>query len=140
MAKTLTARGTDGLVSIHEAGANIDDPTSNLEKIYFHSHLDYLSILSVHGVTVRSNQFGLTELFSHNLGRPAMYIAVNRITGDILGGTTVLYSAARYLSAFHLASDNNKIYASFFGSKPPDGTISLNVTLPLRIYILENTV
>lgn len=69
-----------------------------------------------------------------------MYIAVNRITGDILGGTTVLYSAARYLSAFHLASDNNKIYASFFGSKPRDGTISLNVTLPLRIYILENTV
>lgn len=140
MAKTLTARGSDGLVAIHEAGANIDDPVSNLEKIYFHSHLDYLSILSMHEVTVRSSHFGLTELFSHNLGRPVMFIAVNKLTGDILGGTTVLYSTARYVSAFNLASDNNKIYASFFGVRPPDGKISLDVTLPLRIYILENTV
>ena len=52
MAKTLFARGSDGLVSIHDAGTDYDNPLAHLNSIYFHSAFDYLRVVQEHVATV----------------------------------------------------------------------------------------
>ena len=79
MAKTLTARGSDGMVAIHEPGANLDNPLSNLNNIYFHSGLDYLQVVQTHTFLLTlpysSGANTLHHLLDHGLGYRPMVLA-----------------------------------------------------------------
>lgn len=137
MAKTFTARGTDGLVAIHEPDANLDTPVGNLEKIYFHSGLQYLSFSYYRDVSVELNHSGsgfyrgYSTLFEHGMGRPVMCLAV-RDNGDVVAGTLVLSSSNANVSFGAISSDDTNVYFRYalraFGS----------MTLNLRVYVFDN--
>lgn len=94
--------GDTGLVSIHDEGANIGDPMSDLGRIYFHSDLDYLQILQTHTGTLSLPSVGSYNLYyqvytlgAHNLGVAPVIIGrvgVTPITGSFFiqaaGGAT----------------------------------------------------
>ena len=52
MAKKLYANGVTGDVCICESDADIEHPLNNINKIYFHSALDYLRIETILNVTI----------------------------------------------------------------------------------------
>lgn len=139
MSKVLTARSTDGLVAIHEPGADLDNPLSNLENIYFHSNLDYLTAIKMETVTVNIpaigfNGKGMLNLFSHPLGRPAILMARRTDTGEAVTGTTVVWSGnyIRNWNAITLGSDAHNVYAYYFGFQSPA------VSLQVEIVVLSN--
>ena len=77
MAKKLYANGVTGDVIICEADADMSNPLSNIDKIYFHSALDYLRIETIIDVTMNLPQrtrsdrwwgFINYQLYQHNLG------------------------------------------------------------------------
>ena len=93
MAKTLTARGSDGRVAIHNPGANLDNPISDLGNIFFHSGLDYLTIVQTHNFTanfpaVGGNTFNtLMPVGYHGLGYVPMVFGRRLDTGKPIVGT-----------------------------------------------------
>ncbi len=137
MPKVFTARGLDGLVAIHEPDADISNPVGNLEKIYFHSNLQYLSFAFYQDVVLNLAYNGTTfnntrhTLFAHGQGRPVMCLAV-RDNGDVVAGSMVLRSSNGNVSFGAISSDNNNVYfravLRSFGS----------MTLRMRVYVFDN--
>lgn len=137
MAKTFTARGSDGLVAIHEPNADLNNPVGNLHNIYFHSGLQYLSFAYSRDVSINLNHSGsafvrpVYTLFAHGMGRPVMCMAV-RDNGDVMAGSMILRSSNGNASFATVSSDNTYIYLrailrSF-------GSMNLN----LKIYVFDN--
>lgn len=134
MAKVLTARGTDGLVAIHEPDANIENPIGNLNKIYFHSGLNYLSINFYKDVNLNTATAGNFPLFAHGKNRPVMFLPIRMDTQDVMGGTCVIASANQTATCITFNSDNLNINARIHGARP------VNRNVPIRIYVFDNPI
>ena len=101
MAKTLSARGSDGRVAIHEPGANLDNPLSNLHNIHFHSDLDYLRVGQVWNGTLSipagagpgrlESQF--VHITNHGLGYKPMVLG-SFGAGGAIPGTRVIQTGS----------------------------------------------
>ncbi|WCD44165.1 hypothetical protein Lumi_026 [Xylophilus phage Lumi] len=95
MSKRLIARGSDGLVSIHETGANFEDPWSNIGNIYFDSRLDYLWVNNIlqGGYTFPSRNgagTAFTNIGYHGLGYSPMIVGYTEgpsYSGPVMGTT-----------------------------------------------------
>lgn len=134
MAKVLTARGSDGLVAIHEPDADIENPVGNLNKIYFHSGLNYLSINFYKDVVINTATSGNFPLFAHGKNRPVMFLPIRTDTQDVMGGTCVIASGNQTATCITFNSDNLNINYRIHGSRP----VSRNV--PIRVYVFDNPI
>lgn len=137
MAKTLTARGTDGVVAIHEPGADLNNPLSNLQNIYFHSALDYLNVVRVVNATVdlpavSSGITTLYNLFSHGMGRPCLLIARRTDTGQTLLGSTPVASSGSSFGVIAMCADSANVMLVFAGN------YCYAQSIPLEIFVLDN--
>ena len=132
MAKTLTARGSDGMVAIHEPGANLDNPLSNLNNIYFHSDLDYLRVVQSHTLLVNlaAGPGGgalfsrFARLVTHGLGYVPMVLATFG-SGDPFPGTKVIQTGSSIGSSsmltyrtISLCADAGSVYLHDSGYDP----------------------
>lgn len=134
MPKVLTARGSDGLVAIHEPDANLDTPVGNLNKIYFHSALNYLSINFYRDVVIDAATQGVTALFAHGKSRPVMFLPIRLDTNDPMGGTCVIRAANRLYQCITFYSDNTNICVRGHGND------TRSTPLTIRVYIFDNQV
>lgn len=143
MPKVFTARGSDGVVVIHEPGADIGNPLSNIDNIYFHSSLDYLNIVSVANVNLWLPQYGngsmmngITQfhtVLSHGMGRPCLVIARRKDTQEALTGSTpVSTSGSGANGKIAVGSDATNVYIVF------SGNYCYAQTIPLEIIIFDN--
>lgn len=132
MPKVLTARGLDGLVAIHEEGADINNPLNNLSNIYFHSALQYLPLAYSRDVTVRTGGKGLHVLFSHGMDKIPMILGVRTDNGDVVGGSTIIHSTNKNFTSFSLLVDRTNVcfWALGLGS-----LVSWNI--PVRVYVFD---
>lgn len=133
MSKRLYARGSDGVVCIVEGGSDdyINNPQYNLDKVHFHSALNYMRIPTIYygsvsfpyrQAVVRSDsekgkeyswfepQYGevLYHLASHNLGYKPGVIAVD--STDALSGNYPVQQAGLSLRNASIVMDEWNIY------------------------------
>jgi hypothetical protein len=108
MTKRLIADGVTGRVAIMEGGSRhaFDSPSDHMDKIYFHSDLDYLSIVQkayIAGVYMPPIQAGYTERVFRD-GKKGTYVftepkivqgvrtyVVANVLGDLNGPVITLY-------------------------------------------------
>ena len=144
MAKTLYARGSDGLVSIHEAGADPDNPMGNLGTTYFNSMLDYMGVAKIMSGTLvipargtGSNTEGIYNLGAHGLSYIPMVFGVRTDNRQPLTGDMVIFSGgnASY-SAVALGADGVHVYAREFCFMPDAG--SPEIAIPYKIFCFNN--
>lgn len=143
MAKTFTARGADGLVAIHEPGADLDNPLSNLQNIYFHSGLDYLNIVAVVNINLTLPAYGngaimngmtqLHNIYSHGMGRACLVLGRRKDTQEALTGSSpVSTSASGANGKIAVGSDATNVYIVF------SGNYCWAQTIPLEILVFDN--
>lgn len=125
MTKRLTANGTTGLVAIAEPAADINNPLENLQNIYFHSALSYLSIVSVISGLLSlpqrtangsdaSSAYGSTiyNLGAHELGYRPLLFGVNTLTGQSLVGETIIQAdGLASIRTLTIGADESFVYA-----------------------------
>lgn len=138
MPKVLTVRGSDGLVAIHEPSADLANPMSNVENIYFHSALDYLTVVKTVSISatvpaIRAGK-GFLTLFQHGMGRPCLLMARRSDTGEAICGTTLVWTGGhvQYWAAISICSDDVNVYAYYMALQ------NASVTIPLEIAVLSN--
>lgn len=145
MAKTLLARGSDGLVSIHEIGADYNNPLSNLGNIYFSSALSYLYIvqqvvgsrtLPTRAVSPGSGFGSLHFLANHGLGYTPMLMGtlyVEGVGGSICGTMLVNAESGDGFQSLTLCADSSAVYLFESGFSPsgsyPARGISYNINV-----------
>lgn len=147
MSKRMTALGSSGLVAIAEPNADLAQPLTNLQNIYFHSDLSYLSIVAVLSGNLSmpqrifsgadaSSAYGSTiyTLGQHNLGYTPLLLGDITTTGQPLVGETILQAAGlASLRSITLGADNNNLYArEIFLNK--DVTFAA-LTINWRVYL-----
>lgn len=125
MSKRFTALGSSGLVAIAEPDANLSAPLQNLDKIYFHSDLTYLSVVAVltgnlslarrvaDGSDV-SSAYGdvVYTLGQHNLGyTPLLFGEIIGTQQPLVGETLIQAAGLASLRSVTLGADNNNLYA-----------------------------
>lgn len=143
MPKTLTARGADGLVAIHEPGADLNNPLSNLGNIYFHSALDYLNIVAVVNVNLALPAYGsgaimngmtqLHNIYSHGMGRSCLVLGRRKDTQEALTGSSpVSTSSSGANGKIAVGSDATNVYIVF------SGNYCWAQTIPLEILVFNN--
>lgn len=150
MAKKLYANGNTGLVAICDPDADIANPLTNLEKIYFHSDLNYLyAVQIVNGsITLPYRQYNSSDASSaygstvytvatHNLGYTPLVFGYFSDTKQSLVGETILQaSGTANIRTIQLGADNTRIYArEIYLNK----TISFNaITISYTVQILND--
>lgn len=143
MPKTLTARGADGLVAIHEPEADLNYPLSNLEKIYFHSGLDYLNIVAVVNVNLTLPAYGngaimngmtqLHNIYYHGMGRACLVLGRRKDTQEALTGSSpVSTSSSGANGKIAVGSDASNVYIVF------SGNYCWAQTIPIEILVFNN--
>jgi len=152
MSKVLTAYGSNGKVAIHEPYADLDNPLSDLANIYFHSDLDYLSIVGVVSGTLSlptryasssdvSSAYGSTiyNIHTHNLGYTPLVVGSKRDSKQpIVGDTLIQQGGTCNLRSILIGADNNYIYVrELYLNK--DTTFS-SINIPYTIYIFNEAV
>jgi hypothetical protein len=125
MGKKLYANGVTGIVSISEDTANIGTPLTNLDKIYFHSALNYLTVATIktgtlslvsrtHSSSDASSAYGSTI---HNLGahglafKPMLFGYLTSGEQPILGDVVVQAAGNASIRTITLGADATNIYA-----------------------------
>ena len=152
MSKVLTAYSSSGRVAIHEPTANLNNPFDNLDQIYFHSDLDYLSIISIVNGTINlpirnanssdaSSAYGSTiyNVYAHNLGYTPLVVGSRRDSKQpIVGDTLVQQGGTCNLRSILLGADNTYIYIRelFLNKDTTFGAISI----PYSIYIFNEAI
>ena len=149
MAKTLIARGSDGLVSIHKKGANYSDPLSNLKNIYFSSMLEYLTVHSIITRTIfidEDQDESSTILFgTHSLGFKPLLLAYNNTEHKTVYGSQIVSNSPHGFSSVSFCSDENHVYLrqmrlrykydySWLSGGDPIPSYTANYT----VFVLEN--
>lgn len=152
MSKVLTAYGTTGKISIHEPGADLDNPLNNLGNIYFHSDLDYLSINSIISGTLNlptrtysnsdaSSAYGSTiyNIYSHGLGYSPLVFATRADSLQPIAGDTLIQEGGTCnLRSLLVGADNTNIYIrELYLNKD---TTFPSLSLPYNIYIFNESV
>lgn len=138
MPKVLTARGSDGLVAIHEPGADLNNPMSNVENIYFHSALDYLTVVRTVNTTVTVPAItigkGFITLFQHGMGRPCLLMARRTDTNEAICGTSLAWTGGhvQYWASIAICADDVNVYAYYMAMQ------NASVTIPVEIAVLGN--
>lgn len=150
MPKRLTAIGTTGLVAIAEPAANLDNPLSNLGSIYFHSALDYFSIVAVLTGTLNlpqriangsdvSSAYGSTiyNLGAHGLGyNPLLFGVITNTGQSLVGETPIQAGGLASIRTITLGADAWNVYArEIFLNK--DVTFSA-ISVPYQIFVFSN--
>lgn len=150
MSKVLFANGNTGLVSIHNGNADINNPLNNLNNIFFHSNLNYLSIVSVisgsiwlpqrvSNASYHSAAYGSTtyNLGSHNLGYTPLVFGINPNNGQSLVGDVVIQAAGQCsIRTLTIGADNHNIFMrEIFLNK--DVTFS-GLSLGYTLYIFNS--
>lgn len=146
MPKTFYARGTDGLVSIHEQGADFENPLSNLDKIYFNSQLDYLQIVQIFSGTLslgtRANGTISDQMYTlgpHGLGYAPMVLGVRKDNGQYFCGDMLIFAGGR--SSFRsltAGSDTTYIYIRETNYLTTGGPSAPAVSFDYSLYLLGN--
>ena len=151
MSKLLYASGISGIVSISEGDANINNPLSNLNKIYFHSSLDYLKIRNVVTGTLSlpqrvfsrsdaSSAFGnsIYNVHTHNLGYvPLVYGRIQNTSAPLVGDTLIQEGGTCNIRSLVVGSDSVAIYIrEVYVNKD---TTYPAISIPYTIYVFENT-
>lgn len=139
MPKVLTARGSDGVVAIHEPGANIDSPLSNIGNIYFHSSLDYLTVNHVINTTIYVPPFtggtvGFIAVAAHGMGRPCLLMARRTDTGQAIAGDCLVHVGGGLSNWCTIAACANASYIYFYYA----GLRCPGVYVPVEIAVLRN--
>jgi hypothetical protein len=150
MTKKLFANGNNGVVSISEEDADINNPLNNINKIYFHSALDYLFIVQVFNGTINlpqrtadgsdvSSAYGSTiyNLGNHNLDyKPLLFGYVTANEQPVAGDTFAFAGGNASLRTVTLGADENTVYArEIFLNK--DVTAPAQ-TVSYRLFIMGN--
>lgn len=150
MSKRLLANGNTGLVSISDPDADIINPLSNLNKIYFHSDLEYLFVRQtvVGSLSLPFRQFNSSDasgafgstvytIATHNLGyTPLVFGFVTGTTQSLVGETILQAAGTANIRTIMLGADSTVIYArEIFLNK----TISFSaITLNFTIQVLND--
>lgn len=137
MPKVFTARGSDGLVAIHEPDADLNNPAQNPGKIYFHSHLNYLSLAYERDVVINTANKGVFTLFAHGMGRPVMFLAIRQDNQDVIGGTCIVTSVNQQITGITISSNSTNVMVRIQGS---GSSPTSNLNIPVKIYIFDNPV
>lgn len=145
MPKTFMARGTDGLVSIHEKGANYSDPFNNLDKIYFHSNLDYLRVAAIYYASFfldeDKDDGEVRVVATHNLGYRPLLIVKNLNSNRTVYGADPVINEHKGFSMFSFCSDETKIYCKHtrlrYDYSSNNGDIG-SYTANIKVFALEN--
>jgi hypothetical protein len=129
MAKKLYADGNNGTVAICEPDADIYNPLSNLNKIYFHSDLNYLRIIAIINISIDlpyraadgsdySSAYGtdIRNVYSHNLGYVPIIMACFKSPAEInkqpyIGEFPLQTGGNCSLRTLILGADENYIYS-----------------------------
>lgn len=150
MPKRLTAIGTTGRVAIAEPTANLDNPLSNLGSIYFHSALDYFSVVAVLTGTLNlpqrnanasdvSSAYGSTiyNLGSHGIGyNPLLFGAITNTGQSLVGETPIQAAGLASIRTITLGADAWNVYVrEIFLNK--DVTFSA-VSVPYQVFVFSN--
>ena len=137
------------MVAIAEPDANLSSPLNDLGKIYFHSDLTYLSIVSVLSGNLSlarrvangsdaSSAYGSTiyTLAQHNLGyTPLLFGDVLGTQQALVGETPIQAGGTASLRSITLGADNNNLYArEIFLNK--DVTFEA-LTLSWRVFLFS---
>lgn len=153
MAKKLYADGNTGDVTICEPDADISNPLSNLNKIYFHSDLNYLRINNIINVNIdfphrgadgsdHSSAHGsdIYNIYTHNLEYVPIIMAFfespTEISGQpYIGEFPLQTGGSCSLRTVILGADENYIYSRemYLNKDVSFSSITVNVT----IFILE---
>jgi len=145
VAKQLFARGSDGLVSIHDEGANYTSPLTNLDKIYFHSSLDYLRVaymvdvnlsISAYSVDAFADTVGYATVVSHGLGYAPMMFGVRTDNKQPVTGSTVIWSSGNAsVVTMQMAVDSTYIYLRVYATLRQYASPAM--TIPVRIWLFS---
>lgn len=139
MPKILTAQGIEGIVAIHEPGANLANPLSDIRSIYFHSSLDYLTVNHIIQTSIYVPPFvggtvGFINLGPHGMGRACLLMSRRTDTGQAIAGDCLVHVGGGLSNWCTIAAcaDATNIYFYYAGLRCP------GVTVPVEIAVLRN--
>jgi hypothetical protein len=147
MAKKLYADGNNGTVAICEPDADIYNPLSNLNKIYFHSDLNYLCIKHIGNFTKYFPSLGtwagdedVISVYKHNLGYTpimfAIFLSPSELNGmPIVGEFHVQTSGDTNRRSLMIGADDNDIYLRKFDCTAETGLPSFSCEI--KFFIME---
>lgn len=139
----LFARGSDGVVCIHTGADDVvDNPTSDLSRVLFHSSLDYPAIIATYtpSVTLPAWSLGrpfynLHNLFAH--GRPGIPFVLGYISNMSnigLSGSVPVDSVPNYYARWVTLGANATNVVLHEDNDPGVGTAR---TLNLVIHVTD---